>query len=133
MLEFFEILQQDKPEDAANTKGIIFSHEEKEESELVSLSLGISSSIGEDMDKRVALGLDINLDPKDQAEGANEHSIESSFGEGGKEEEPSEMWPPSKVLKTIKIGNKSEASQQHDQKKARVSIRARCDAQTVSI
>nr|KYP65836.1 putative WRKY transcription factor 72 [Cajanus cajan] len=132
MLEFFDILQQDKAEDATNAKGTI-SYEESEESELVSLSLGISSNIGEGIvDKRLELGLDINLDPLDEAEDANNLSTESSFGEGGKEEEPTEMWPPSKVLKTMKSGDKSEASQKHDQKKARVSIRARCDAQTMN-
>ncbi|TKY69716.1 WRKY transcription factor 72 [Spatholobus suberectus] len=131
MLKFFDILKQDKPEDATKAKGI-FSHEESEESELVSLSLGISST-GEDMDKRLELGLDINLDPVDQGEAENNSSNnESSFGEGGKEEEPTEMWPPSKVLKTMKSVDKGEASQLDQPKKARVSIRARCDAQTMN-
>ncbi|RDX73998.1 SNF1-related protein kinase regulatory subunit gamma-1-like protein, partial [Mucuna pruriens] len=131
MLKFFDILQQDKPQDATKDEGV-FSHEENEESELVSLSLGISS-IGKEVDKRLALGLNINLDPVDQGEAANNNpSNESSFGEGAKEEEPTEMWPPSKVLKTMKSGDKSEASQHDQVKKARVSIRARCDTQTMN-
>ena len=155
MLEFFEILQQDKPEDATNAKGVFSHDEENEESELVSLSLGISISKGkptkdekilknkngiektEDEDvhnKRLVLGLDINLDPVDQDElTANNSTTESSFvGERGKEEEPTEMWPPSKVLKTMKSVDKSEVSQHDQPKKTRVSIRARCDTQTVS-
>ncbi|CAJ1931720.1 unnamed protein product [Sphenostylis stenocarpa] len=141
MLEFFDILQQDKPEDAANAKGVS-SHEENEESELVSLSLGMSFKSktkderkiykrdDEGMDQGLRLGLDINLDPVDHAaEALNISSTESSFGEGGKDEEPCPMWPPSKVLKTMRNVDKSEA--QHDQpKKTRVCIRARCDTQT---
>ncbi|KAL5122302.1 putative WRKY transcription factor 61 [Glycine soja] len=155
MLEFFEILQQDKPEDATNAKGVFSHDEENEESELVSLSLGISISKGkptkdekilknkngiektEDEDvhnKRLVLGLDINLDPVDQDElTANNSTTESSFvGERGKEEEPTEMWPPSKVLKTMKSVDKSEVSQHDQPKKTRVSIRARCDTQTMN-
>jgi len=143
MLKLLDILQQDRPEDATNAKGVT-SHEESEESELVSLSLGISfkgKTKGErkhckreyeGMDKGLTLGLDINLDPVDHAEAANISSTASSFGEGGKEEESSEMWPPSKVLKALKNVDKIEASQNDQPKKTRVSIRARCDTQTVS-
>jgi len=142
MLKFLDIFQQEKPEDAANARGVT-SHEESEESELVSLSLGISLNRktkgerkhcrreDEGMDKGLTLGLDINLDPVNFAEAAI-CSTASSFGEGGKEEEPSEMWPPSKVLKGMKNLDKSEASQNDQPKKTRVSIRARCDTQTVS-
>ncbi|KAG4403145.1 hypothetical protein AAZX31_01G041500 [Glycine max] len=151
MLEFYGILHHDKPDDATNAKGV-FSHiEENEESELVSLSLGISISKGkpsknekminngiekredEDVHKRLVLGLDINLDPVDQDElAANNSTPESSFGEGGKEDEPTEMWPPSKVSKTMKSEDKSEASPHYQPKKTRVSIRARCDTQTMN-
>ncbi|XP_027362784.1 probable WRKY transcription factor 72 [Abrus precatorius] len=146
---FFDILQQDKPEDATKAKGITTRHEENEESDLVSLSLGISSqgkhtmeeeknsNIAEkreyrSMDKKLALGLDINFDPIiDPAEAVNNSSSETSFGEERKEE-PNEMWPPSKVFKTKKTGEKSEASQHIQLKKARVSIRTRCDTQTMN-
>lgn len=140
MLKFLDILQQGN---SANAKGVT-SHEESEESELVSLSLGISlkgktkgerkhcKREDEGMDKGLRLGLDINLDPVDHAEAANVSSTVSSSGEGGKEEEPSEMWPPSKVLKAMKNVDKTEASQNDQPKKTRVSIRARCDTQTVS-
>lgn len=143
---FFDILQQDKQEEATTTI--------HEESEVVSLSLGISSKgqptmdekkinsnrtekkeDDEDCNKGLALGLDIKFDPSSaaQAEVTNNLSPQSSFdNEEGKEEEPTEMWPPSKVFKTMKTGDKSEASQHTQLKKARVSIRARCDTQTVS-
>lgn len=150
---FFDILQQDKQEEAT-TKATTTIHEE---SEVVSLSLGISSSKGqptmdekknnnriekreldyhEDCNKGLALGLDIKFDPSSevQAEVTNNPTPQSSFdhNEEGKEEEPTEMWPPSKVLKTMRNGDKSEASQQTQLKKARVSIRARCDTQTMN-
>ncbi|KAK7368105.1 hypothetical protein VNO80_10127 [Phaseolus coccineus] len=142
MLKFLDILEQNKPEDATNAKGVT-SHEESEESELVSLSLGISfkgkikderkhyKREDEGMDKRLTLGLDINLDPVDHVEAANISSTASSL-RGGKEEGPSEMWPPSKFLKTMKNVDKSEASQNDQPKKTRVSIRARCDTQTMN-
>ncbi|KAJ1386032.1 WRKY domain [Sesbania bispinosa] len=69
----------------------------------------------DDEDKGLALGLNmIRFDPAavsdHQIEAANNLSpAESSLDDGkGKEaaEEPTEMWPPSKVLKTIKIGDK---------------------------
>ncbi|ESW29679.1 hypothetical protein PHAVU_002G089700 [Phaseolus vulgaris] len=136
MLKFLDILEQDKPEDATNAKGV---SSQSEESEPLSLSLGISfkgkikgkRKQDEGMDRGLTLGLDINLDPVDHAEAANISSSASSLG-GGKEEEPSEMWPPSKVLKTMKNVDKSEAFQNDQPKKTRVSIRARCDTQTMN-
>ncbi|XP_061338803.1 WRKY transcription factor 72A-like [Gastrolobium bilobum] len=146
---FFDILQQDhKPGEATNATNIATIHEE---SELVSLSLGLSSKDQptmdekkgnnrtenreddqEDMDKGLALGLDIRFNPVVHTEAATIPSSESSFDEEGKEEEPTEIWPPSKVLKTTKTGDKSEASQHTQLKKTRVSIRARCDSQTMN-
>ena len=152
----FDTLQQDKPtQEATKATGTTTTiHEESDE--LVSLSLGVSSSSSkgrpmdekkinsnrideekreddEDLDKGLALGLDIRFDPPPQTEATNHPSPESSFVEGGKEEEPTEMWPPSKVLKTMKVVDKSgDSHQQTQHKKARVSIRARCDTQTVS-
>lgn len=68
----------------------------------------------------LALGLKIKFDPLGN-------------GDQGKEEELTERWPPSKVLKTTRTGDISEVSQHAQPKKARVCIRARCDTQTVSI
>lgn len=53
------------------------------------------------------------------------------------EVEPTEMWPPSKVLKTARSTGDDQpddgVSQNSPLKKGRVSVRARCDAPTVSI
>ena len=158
-MEFFDILRRDKQEEAPKATGGVAIHEENdEESELVSLSLGISSKVAamdtekkkhsnrtekmvrereENLDNEgLALGLDIRFEPSSssaQAEATNNHSPKSRFDEEEKEEELSEMRPPSKVLKTTAAGDGSDASQYTRLKKARVSIRARCDTQTVSM
>lgn len=56
-------------------------------------------------------------------------SPENSFGEP--KEEAGETWPPSKVLKTVRGGD-DEVPQQNPAKKARVSVRARCDTPTMN-
>lgn len=48
-----------------------------------------------------------------------------------KEDEIAEIWPPSKILKTMKSAD-DEPSQPTQVKRARVSVRVRCDAPTVS-
>ncbi|KAH1154267.1 hypothetical protein AAZX31_18G116400 [Glycine max] len=115
-----------------------------EESELVSLSLGISSTGQHEMKKKknrnekmrenedlkdiLALGLDIRFD----SSAIKNLSTESSCDGERKDEELSETWPPSKVVKTImRTRDKSEVSQHAELKKARVCIRARCDTLTV--
>ncbi|RDX92410.1 putative WRKY transcription factor 72, partial [Mucuna pruriens] len=114
-----------------------------EESELVSLSLGIASTdqhekkknrnekIKENADLKegLALGLDIRFDPS----AIKYPSTESSCDGEWKEEELREIWPPSKFLKTTRNGDKSEASHEHAElKKTRVCIRARCDTLTMN-
>ena len=65
-------------------------------------------------------------------------SCDNSF-EDQKEEgttEPTQMWPPSRVLKTVRSegdDNNDGVSQISPLKKARVSVRARCDTPTVCI
>nr|XP_007153834.1 hypothetical protein PHAVU_003G068700g [Phaseolus vulgaris]ESW25828.1 hypothetical protein PHAVU_003G068700g [Phaseolus vulgaris] len=110
-----------------------------EESELVSLSLGISSTgkheknnrtekirENEDLKEGLSLGLDIRFDPS----AIKNHSTESRCDGERKEEELRVIWPPSKVLK--RTWDKSEASQHVEVKKARVCIRARCDTLTMN-
>ncbi|OIV89775.1 hypothetical protein TanjilG_01769 [Lupinus angustifolius] len=88
----------------------------------------------EDLHKGLALGLDIKFNPSPaQAEVTNNPSFQSSFdNEERKEEEPTEMWPPSKVLKILKTEDKSETFQHSQLKKTRVSVRVRCDTLTMN-
>ncbi|KAK7386952.1 hypothetical protein VNO78_27353 [Psophocarpus tetragonolobus] len=114
-----------------------------EESELVSLSLGISSTGQHGKKKKnstdkirenkgfkegLELGLDIKFDPS----AIKIPSTESGCDGERNEEELREIWPPSKVLKTIRNGHKSEASQHAELKKTRVCIRARCESHTMN-
>lgn len=59
----------------------------------------------------------------------NSSSENNSSGGDPKEDEVTEIWPPSKMLKTR---DDDVSQQQTHLKKARVSVRARCDAPTVS-
>ncbi|KAI6683008.1 hypothetical protein NL676_028921 [Syzygium grande] len=60
----------------------------------------------------------------------NKSSPATSF-EDHLKEEAGQTWPPSKVLKTMRSDGDDEVSQQNPPKKARVSVRARCDTATV--
>ncbi|XP_038986373.1 WRKY transcription factor 72A-like isoform X2 [Phoenix dactylifera] len=142
-MQFFDIIQQEQEKKPTETPPVPI---EVEEPELVSLSLGTSSSghkkeekvktnkskENEQIEGSLALGLDCKF--KGSSTGTKEPgsnlSLEDSFEEP-KEEEPGEPWPPSKVLKHLRNGDE-EVSQQPHVKKARVSVRARCDAPTMN-
>ena len=148
-MQFNDMVQQE-PNKSSST---ITTHQETEEPELVSLSLGMSSSDGkkddhfssknhgkekvdkdgEDDKKVLALGLDCNFElPKDQEnEPSPNPSLEASSGEV-KEEEGGEKWPPQKSLKNVR-SEEDEVSQQNPAKRARVSVRVRCDTPTVRV
>ena len=102
--------------------------ESAEETELVSLSLGASSwrQKKEDKDEQA------KREKKDFSLFLGTHlssSYENSH-EDAKEEEMGDIWPPSKIIKAIRSGD-DEISESMHVKKARVSVRARCDAPTV--
>ncbi|XP_058112872.1 WRKY transcription factor 72A-like [Magnolia sinica] len=143
-MQFYDILQQEQAKKSTETTS---SDQEIEESELVSLSLGTNSSghkkeekmsnsskgkEDEQMKEGLTLGLDCKFEEPNS--GPVEHpsnpSPENSFEEP-KEEDVGEVWPPSKILKTLRSGE-DEASQQAHVKKARVSVRARCEAPTMN-
>ncbi|XP_020100373.1 probable WRKY transcription factor 72 isoform X2 [Ananas comosus] len=118
------------------------------EPELVSLRLGPSSSTHEREEKLSANkkrgedhdggGLSLALERKFEGSrnGTNEVptlnlSSENSF-EDTKEQEAGEPWPPSKIHKNNVRNDDDEVSQQLQVKKARVSVRARCDTPTMN-
>ncbi|XP_042477172.1 WRKY transcription factor 72B-like [Macadamia integrifolia] len=90
-------------------------------------------------DKQLKEGLDLRLDCKFEGSSnpcSNEPTLnlsspETNFEEP-KKEEPGEIWPPSKILKTMRSADDDEASQQPQVKKTRVSVRARCDTPTLN-
>ncbi|KAJ0988091.1 hypothetical protein J5N97_006447 [Dioscorea zingiberensis] len=146
-LHFFEIVQQEQAKKTTeSTPGSISNAPEVEETELVSLSLGTSllghkreekpstSKNKEDHDHQVEQGLTLGLQCKFERSSSGgpvpNLSPEHSFEEH-KEEEPGEPWPPSKILKNNRSGDDEVAQQTHF-KKARVSVRARCDAPTMN-
>ncbi|KAF5203880.1 Wrky dna-binding protein [Thalictrum thalictroides] len=143
-MHFFDIVQH---EQAKKTTEDPTPMHEDEEHELISLSLGRNSSERKKDEKTIshsskskpdeeglALGLDCKFEGPNQGlpiEPATNLSPEDSLGET-KEEEAGEQWPPSKILKTMRSAD-DDVLQQPPVKKARVSVRARCDTPTVSI
>ncbi|KAJ4961726.1 hypothetical protein NE237_021636 [Protea cynaroides] len=140
------LIQQEEPKKSMDTAP---TNQEIEEPE-ISLSLGrVSSEPKKDEksscnsskdrkdDQQLKEGLALRLDCK--FEGSSNPSSnelpsipdpETSFEEP-KNEEAAQTWPPSKSLKTMRSGD-DEASQQIQVKKARVSVRARCDTPTMN-
>ncbi|KAL5544408.1 hypothetical protein UlMin_008192 [Ulmus minor] len=128
------------------------NHQETEETELVSLSLGSFSSnpkIAKDEKNKspshvddqegLSLGLDHykNGGSKPANTGMEEppavlNSSPASSLEEPKEEAVGETWPPSKVLKAKRSPDELEVSQQNPVKKARVCVRVRCDTPTMN-
>ncbi|XP_059446855.1 WRKY transcription factor 72A-like [Corylus avellana] len=150
-MHFFDILQQEEAKSTTDTTSGSDGHQAKEEPELVSLSLGMTSSDqakkhdkknsnlsngGQEDDERMNGQLSLRLDCRFEP-GSNEDrriiasSNINSFEEVLKEDEPTEIWPPSKVLKTARSTD-DEVLQQNPLKKARVSVRARCDTPTMN-
>lgn len=161
-MRFIDMIQQQEPKNSSsnnnNNNKPSLSRENIEEPEsFVSLRLGTSpsgpkrddhnttsssSKTREDSEhlqlkESLKLGLDYNLEASksDCMEVmAPDRSPENSVEEITKDEEAAgETWPPSKVLKTARSnGGDEEISQQASVKRARVSVRARCDTPTVS-
>lgn len=149
--KFFDILQREQPSSKKPSTGSTpppFSQDEIMEPELVSLCLGRSSpskkeektsknssnktirESDEELKASLSLALDSKIQPSLELAVSNLSPENSS--EEQKEEEAGETWPPSKALKTTRNIGDDEVSQQSHVKRARVSVRARCDTPTVS-
>lgn len=151
-LQFFDILQRGVSKRSSDSLPNSHENDESPESQLVSLSLGRRSStspepkrdkrtgnygtgnIKEDDHHELKANLTLGLDSKLfqlSTEIVSNQSPENST-EDGKDEDAGETWPPSKIPKTTRNGDEEIAQGQHV-KRARVCVRARCDAPTVSI
>ncbi|KAK9104990.1 hypothetical protein Scep_021834 [Stephania cephalantha] len=98
-----------------------------------SISSNNNKSVMEDEFKEgLALGLVCKVEAsKTVSINSANPSPENSFEEN-KEEDVREQWPPSKMLKIMKSGEEEAVSQQTAMKRARVSVRARCDTPTMN-
>ncbi|XVF03390.1 hypothetical protein REPUB_Repub04eG0257100 [Reevesia pubescens] len=151
-MRFLDILQQEEA-NKSSTNTADPSHQENEESDLVFLSLGRSSNSESKKEEKKSSylisndkeddekpnsnkGLDLGLECKFEPPGSEAEKNPSSESSLRKpeEEEPTELWPPSKILKTVRSGDVHEdaSDQQMQLKKTRVSVRARCDTPTMN-
>ncbi|KAK3406291.1 WRKY transcription factor 72B [Eucalyptus grandis] len=153
-MKFFDAVKQedDNKKSANATKGSC-REIDQESDELVSLSLGRATSDSkklslEDKNKSLAqvkdntndhkfeeglgFGLDYKLEllTSGTTESLPNPSPDTSIEEA--KEEAGETWPPGIVKKTMRTSCDDEVSQQNPVKKARVSVRARCDTPTMN-
>ncbi|KAK6920833.1 WRKY domain [Dillenia turbinata] len=147
-MQFYDIVKQEAK--GSPPAAHADNQSKMEESELISLSLGRSSSdqskkdekiknLGKNTDsEELKEGLTLALDCKFEAsktslsESMQIPSTDKSFEDQPKEE-MDETWHPNKIPKTMGSTGEEEVSQQpHIVKKARVSVRARCDLPTMN-
>ncbi|XP_030531180.1 WRKY transcription factor 72A-like [Rhodamnia argentea] len=159
-MQFFDIVKPDqeqkKPsDDEALTNGNDDRQQSEESEELVSLSLGRATSSQrsekdyegklsflENISKDQDLGLSLNCKLSDASRMSlleswprnnnNRKSSPATSFEDHRKEGAGETWAPSRVLKTMRSSGDDEVSQQNPVKKARVSVRARCDTATMN-
>lgn len=142
--QFFEVVQEEeKAEMEPSPNKLLLPHnqENNEEAELLSLTLGLSSSqLKTEGERRNTLTMQSesakngNSDMKQELSlGLYDGKIMSRDHESSKDTKEGEIlkkWPPSKVLKTVRSDDEQALEQTH-LKKARVCVRVRCDASTM--
>ncbi|KAG6686813.1 hypothetical protein I3842_11G039400 [Carya illinoinensis] len=147
-MQFYDVVQQDgrkATDDSAK------NHQEIEEPGFVSLSLGRApsdtkkgeksttvSSQWKEADEQAKEGLSLGLmdyklelSKSREGESLSKTSPVNSSDQEPIKEEAEETWPRGKAQKTMRSED-DEASQQNPVKKARVSVRARCDTPTMN-
>ncbi|XP_031400142.1 WRKY transcription factor 72B-like isoform X2 [Punica granatum] len=150
---FHDVLQQDETHKkrAIPTPTPVLANDQEnkqEPDEFVSLTLGRTlSGVNKTEDQRkidlneaekdnemlreeLKLGLDCRYAEQSPTEPVKNRTSGEGFEEL-REDDITEIWPPSKILKTMKSTD-DESSQSSQGKKARVSVRARCDTPTMN-
>ncbi|KAK8667753.1 hypothetical protein V6N13_105234 [Hibiscus sabdariffa] len=142
---FLDLLQKEEANKSLTMSPASRLEENEEHQHLISLSLGRCSSSDppkkedkkcsnkEDNNNGLELGLQckFELQGSTEPEKNNNPSTESSLGKP-EEEEPNEVWPPSKILKTMTSGDEEDVSEPMLLKKTRVSVKTRCDTPTMN-
>ncbi|KAL6175534.1 hypothetical protein ACLB2K_052173 [Fragaria x ananassa] len=162
MMEDYQTLQmqyhdiQQKATESSNDAVVTNNHQDDDESEQLSLRLGSfsgkrkrveekskspSTQAGKeketDDEKSLSLGLDCKYEAPSKSNSTTTDQVPlsnpspASSVEEVPKEEAGETWPPKKVLKTMR-SIEDEVAQQSPVKKARVSVRARCDTPTMN-
>ncbi|PSR89641.1 WRKY transcription factor 72 [Actinidia chinensis var. chinensis] len=140
-MQFHDIVNQEAKESTNTDQS---DQEMTDQPELVSLSLGRTSSDPRKDEKAIRKGKEDQQDKEGLALGLQSHFEASKTGpidessiklspENSLEanKEAGEIWPPKTGLKTMR-NEDDEASQQNPAKKARVSVRVRCDTPTMN-
>lgn len=154
-LRFFDILQHERSPSITMSENKSLTtetrKEEEEEEPEVSLSLGFqvlnkrkkddnnntnssTSSVVKEDTKLMSEGLSLGFGRKSPptSDLSDKESGKSTEIDDAKEDGVGDTWRPSKLLKTMKDGvEEDEPSQPNITKRARVSVRARCDTPTV--
>ncbi|KAF6159958.1 hypothetical protein GIB67_033042 [Kingdonia uniflora] len=149
-MHFFDTVQQEEVKKSTdiNTVTSTNAREEHEEPEFFSLSLGRSTTSSEPkrdeksskfkgdddgMKEGLALGLDCKFEVSTNSSPNNNEPVVIPSPENSSDEHKEgvvgEQWPPSKNLKR---NGDEDLPQQTHVKKARVSVRARCDTPTMN-